>query len=238
MVSVGVQWVNNFPPPCDQNELNWCDETSVGFANAMRDRGHTVKFNWGDTDAWERDWRDAVSGGADQDPGGGADSVDFVHFSSHGSCFTDNVFRGYFGAQSDACHWRSDKARFGNTQAEYVALDCCRSLDWNVRNLWTVWNNAFQGLHLIFGFKGVCSDGFETGDRGHKFGWRAGGGGNLKNAWLEECYDSYYDDNPVVMVVGRDANDAHFRLNNETLNSNFGDIPRAEIRWWTYAYRD
>ena len=32
MASVGVEWINNFPPPCDQNELSYCDDTSVGAA--------------------------------------------------------------------------------------------------------------------------------------------------------------------------------------------------------------
>ena len=38
MAKIGVEWINDFPPPCDQNELSYCDETSVGFLNGMVSR--------------------------------------------------------------------------------------------------------------------------------------------------------------------------------------------------------
>ena len=63
MAKIGVEWINDFPPPCDQNELSYCDETSVGFLNGMVSRGHTETFNWGNGNAFERDFRDPAFGG-------------------------------------------------------------------------------------------------------------------------------------------------------------------------------
>jgi hypothetical protein len=39
-----VEWINNFPDPCKQNTLSYCDDTSVGFLNGMVSRGHTATF--------------------------------------------------------------------------------------------------------------------------------------------------------------------------------------------------
>ena len=83
MATVGVEWINNFPDPCDQNELSYCDDTSVGFLNGMTSRGHTASFNWGDGNAWEQDFRDPAFGGDDTN---WVDNVDFAHFMYvHGS---------------------------------------------------------------------------------------------------------------------------------------------------------
>ena len=234
MATVGVEWINNFPPPCDYNELSYCDETSVGFANGMRDRGHTVSFNWGDASAWERDFRDPAFGGSDTS---WADAVDFVHFSSHGSCSSANLYQGYFGSQADACTWRSDRARFGNTNLEYLCLDTCFSLELS-RDIIAVWRGAFQGLHMVFGFTRTVSDSWFTGGRGYNFGWRAGGGENLCNSWLDTGYSWWLDDNPVVMAAGRDWWDANNRLNTETLYSGYGDIPNNQIGWYAWRWRD
>jgi Family of unknown function (DUF6345) len=111
MASVGVEWINNFPAPCTQNTLSYCDETSEGFLNGMASRGHTAAFNWGDGNAWERDFRDVGLGGDDVT---WTDNVDFVHFSSHGATGTNNVFRGFFGSSIDSCTWLSSQARYGD----------------------------------------------------------------------------------------------------------------------------
>ena len=105
MATVGVEWINDFPPPCDQNELSYCDETSQGFKNGMASRGHSVSFDWGNGNAWEQDFRDPAFGGSDTS---WIDNVDFAHFSSHGSTSAANVYSGFFGVQRTACTWRSN----------------------------------------------------------------------------------------------------------------------------------
>ena len=116
-----------------------------------------------------------------------------------------NVFQGYFGSQVTACTWRSDKARLGdNWNLEYLCIDACNSLELS-RNVIADWQNTFQGLHQIFAFTDVVSDSWWTGGRGYGFGRRAGNNEVLSNAWLDECYSFWCDDNPVAMAAGPDA---------------------------------
>ena len=234
MVSVGAEWINVFPAPCTQNTLSWCDETSEGFLNGMTSRGHTQAFDWGNGNAWEQDFRDVSFSGDDRN---WADNVDFVHFSAHGGTNSSNVFRGYFGTQIGACTWRSDQARFGdNWNLEYLCIDACNSLELS-RNVIATWQNTFQGLHQIFAFTDVVSDAGWTAGRGYGFGRRAGNNEILSNAWLDECYSFWCDDNPVAMAAGRTPADASNRLNNERIFSGFGDIPNNQITWFSWKWR-
>ena len=82
---------------------------------------------------------------------------------------------------------RSDRARFGNNQLEYLCIDACNSLELT-RNIIATWQNAFHGLRMIFAFTDLVSDSWWTGGRGFWFGRRAGNGERLTNAWLDECY--------------------------------------------------
>ncbi len=159
MAKIGVEWINDFPPPCDQNELSYCDETSVGFLNGMVSRGHTAQFNWGNGNAFERDFRDPAFGGDDTN---WVDAVDFAHFSSHGSTNASNVFSGFFGGKVDNCTWTSDKARFGNRELEYLCIDACNSLELS-RDIISTWQNSFHGLRMILAFTDLVSDSWWTG---------------------------------------------------------------------------
>lgn len=233
-MEVGVEWINNFPAPCTQNTLSFCDETSVGFLNGMVSRGHTSVFNWGDGNAFETDFREASLGGND---GNWLDRVDIAHFSSHGSTGADNVFRGFFGSQNAACTWRSNQARYGNNyNLEYLCIDACNSLELT-RDVIAVWQGTFQGLHQIFAFTDLVSDASWTGGRGYNFARRIGNNEIMSNAWLDECYSFWLDDNPVAMAAGRSQADAQNRLNNERIFSGFGDIPNGEIRWFEWKWR-
>ena len=234
MVSVGAEWINVFPAPCTQNTLSYCDETSEGFLNGMTSRGHTQAFDWGNGNAWEQDFRDVSLGGDDRN---WADNVDFVHFSAHGGTNSSNVFRGYFGTQIGSCTWRSDQARFGDDwNLEYLCIDACNSLELS-RDVIATWQNTFQRLHQIFAFTDVVSDASWTSGRGYGFGRRAGNNEVLSNAWLDECYSFWCDDNPVAMAAGRTPADASNRLNNERVFSGFGDIPNNEITWFSWKWR-
>ena len=232
MARVGIEWINDFPAPCTQNQLSYCDETSIGFQDGMASRGHTRAFNWGNGNAFERDFRDPANGGDDSN---WADNVDFVHFSSHGG--TDaNVFTGCFGRRVDKCRWRSDEARFGNKELESLCLDACNSLDLT-GNIVTTWQGTFHGLRMIFGFTDLVSDSWWTGGRGHAFGRRAGNNERLTNAWLDECYSFWCDDNPVAMAAGRNQADALNRRDNERLGGGFGDIPNNQVGWFAWRWR-
>ena len=233
MARVGIEWINNFPAPCTQNTLSYCDETSVGFLDGMVSRGHTAAFNWGNANAFERDFRDPASGGDDTR---WADDVDFVHFSSHGVTNAQNVFVGSLGSRVDRCSWRTDDARFGNSNLEYLCIDACNSVDL-AGNPVATWHRAFHGLRMVLGFTDLVSDSWWTGGRGHSFGRRAGNGERITDAWLDAGYSFWLDDNPVAMAAGRNRDDAINRLNNERLGGGFGDIPNNQIGWFQWRWR-
>lgn len=200
----------------------------------MVSRGHSGTFLWGDGNAFERDFRDVSLGGDDVN---WVDNVDFAHFSSHGSTNASNVFRGFFGSQHDSCSWRSTQARYGdNWNLEYLCIDACNSLELS-RDVVAAWSNTFQGLHQIFAFTDLVSDSWWTAGRGYNFGRRVGNNEKLSEAWLDECYSFWADDDPVAMAVGRNKSDAINRLNNERINSGFGDIPHGEIRSFQWRRR-
>lgn len=232
MARVGVEWINNFPAPCMQNTLSYCDETSRGFLDGMVSRGHTRVFEWSDANAWERDFRDPVSGGDDTN---WADDVDFVHFSSHGSTSSTNVFSGFFGVSRDSCTWTSSGARLGNSNLEYLCIDACNSIELT-RDPVATWHGSFQGLRMVLGFTDLVSDAGWTSGRGNDFGRRAGNGDRLTTAWLDAGYSFWLDDNPVAMAAGRNRADAENRLDNERLGA-FTDIPNNQIGSYSWRWR-
>lgn len=234
MARVGVEWINTFPGPCTQNQLSYCDDTSVGFLNGMTSRGHAAAFNWGEGNAWETDFRDTSLGG---DDASWVDNVEFAHFSSHGGAGSNNVFTGCFGTKHNECTWSSNRARFGDRALNWLLLDACQSLDLG-RNIIQMWHSTFQGLHAVFGFTRNVSDSWWTAGRGYNFGRRAGNGDRLGGAWLDESYSWWVDDNPVVMAAGRSPADANFRRDFETVFSNLGDIPNNQISWYSWKWRD
>src|SRR5450759_3355382 len=91
MATVGTEWIQDFHPPpgCNQNQLSWCAAGSQGFGSAMRNRGHTWNFDWGDDNAWETDWRDPSKGGDSGNTQGGCNSVNFTYLSTHGGPVKD-----------------------------------------------------------------------------------------------------------------------------------------------------
>lgn len=233
MVRAGIEWINSFTDACKATGLSYCDDTAVGFLNAMKSRGHTEVFNWGNSNAWETDFRDPDFGGDDTN---WIDNVDFAHFSSHGGTSAENVFSGSFGIKHTDCRWKSNRAKFGNKSLKWLAIDACEGLELS-RDVVATWRNAFHGLHTIVGFTDLSSDAWWTGGRGFWFGLSVGNNGKIINAWLDASYSYWCDDNPVGMSVGRTRDEAIDRRDNERINSHFSNIPNNEARWFAWKWR-
>jgi hypothetical protein len=233
VVEFGVEWVNEFPPPCDQNSLSFCDETALGFEAVMAAAGHHSAFAWGDGDARERDFRDRTIGGDDDD---WLEAVEIAFFSSHGST-EGAVFRGYLGSDADSCAWTSSQGRYGDVQnLAFLCLDTCESIELDAGPI-DVWARSFQGLHQLLGFTGLVSDSPWTGCRGYEFGHRLAADDVVAEAWLDACYSVWLDDHPVAMAAGRDGDEALARLRGERLSSELEDIRNDEIRAFRWIWR-
>ena len=90
---------------------------------------------------------------------------------------------------------------------------------------------------MVLGFTDGASDSWWTEGRGWDFGRRVGAGAKISDAWLDEAYSWWCDDDPVAMACGRDQADAQNRLFNERITSGFSDIPNSEIRWYWWRWR-
>jgi hypothetical protein len=232
-VDFGVEWVNEFPSPCDQNSLSFCDETALGFEAALVAAGHQSAFAWGDADARERDFRDGTFGGDDDQ---WVEAVRIAFFSSHGST-EGGVFRGYLGSTADECSWTSTEGRYGDAEAmAFLCLDTCESLELGADPT-AVWGHSFEGLHQLLGFTGLASDTWWTSGRGHEFGRKIAADEVVAEAWLDACYSAWCDDHPVAMAAGRSGSEAVERLRGERLSSDLEGIPNDEIRAFRWIWR-
>jgi hypothetical protein len=111
-------------------------------------------FNWYNSLAWERDWRDCALGGGDCSYG--VDRADYVYYSGHGS----------YGGLSipsnshDSSWFDGINARYQN--ARWVGFSSCLTLraQWSTPGEEPIrrWFNAFQGAHMLLGFNSTMAD--------------------------------------------------------------------------------
>lgn len=235
MSSVGYEYVEVFAGPYNQAKLGHADCVAQDFGKAMRSWGHQLRFGWANGDAWETDWRDASFGGDDGNTDGGADSVDFACLATHSILGLVNYFQAVFGVEHARWEWDNRQARLGNRQLKWLYLDCCESLKLPAPQ--NQWHHAFHGLHMIFGFASGASDGWPPCGRGGSFGWRAGLGDRLSNAWMDEGHSMWCDDVPVAMACGRSQADAIDRVFNEGIDSGYDSIPHNQITWYAWRWR-
>ena len=165
-----------------RRQLDYCDDVAQGFGLAMLFGGHVWKFDWGEANAFETDWRDAKFGGDDANIEGGADSVDFAFLSTHG-VLAGNFFEASFASQQSNCKWVNVPGALGNNKLQFAVFDACQSLQ--LPNPHLEWQDCFDGLHLIFGFHDLSSDSSFTSSRGHDFGVAILNGERFYEAWLD-----------------------------------------------------
>jgi hypothetical protein len=232
-VRVGVEWINYFHAPCNQNNLDYRDDRAEGFYNSMGNHGHTKVFDWGNDNAWETDFRDPSSGG---DSHNWADNVHFCFFSSHGG-LSGAIKTICFAVRHTDCNGASNQWRLGSNRLKWLVLDCCHGVDnTSVGHIVSVWGAPMRGVHLVFGFIGLGHDGWWTDDLGEDFGDDAGTGSRLANAWLDRAYSYWYDDYPIAIAAGVNKADADNRRENETIN--WRDSGVASTGYLSWKFRD
>jgi hypothetical protein len=160
---VGVEWINNYDT---LNKLTYEHLDAGGFYNELVwHDGWTGKFNWGDTNAWEEDFKRTDKGGTDNQ---WVDSADFVYFTGHGS-----PWGFYFRSDSpddslvECDHYSgptNGDLRLGNGDLEWLALEVCNTLQLDATlngtnfDVFDRWADAFQGMHSMLSFTTVSLD--------------------------------------------------------------------------------
>jgi hypothetical protein len=140
---VGVEWCNIYTGVAPN--ISGTDASAQGFNNYIDSLpGWSSRFDWGNSNAWEQDFKfaSAPEGGTDSY---WADNVHFAFFAGHGS---PGSF--WFGSAVDDHELRTTDAEWGNGVLNWIVLHACQTMRANFG--WTVWCDAFAGLHQMFGF--------------------------------------------------------------------------------------
>jgi hypothetical protein len=140
---VGVEWCNLYHGSAP--DISGTNPSAQGFKNGLLAlNGWSSRFDWGNDSAWEEDFKYQTA------PGGGkdylwADDVHFAFFAGHGS---SGAF--YFGSTIDDHQLQASDAHWGEGMLNWIVLHACNTMMNNFA--WTVWCDAFRGLHQMFGF--------------------------------------------------------------------------------------
>lgn len=226
VTDVGTEWVGQ------SQGLGGSKDNAKGFVNRFSNAGVTVRFNWGDFNAWERDFKDPMFPGGDD--ANWVDNVDAVFYTGHangdGFTFPGNNNDGFL-------HY--DEARWGQNDVEWIAIAACGPLQLvsGGRQWYQRWGPAFQRLHLLNGYQTIT---FDNTSEGKKYAQKLLNGKTVKRAWFEtgiEVQPATYESGKRIYtatmgVIGEDGE--------TNINDHFwgrgsvgDDIPRSEVRgYW------
>lgn len=192
---VGIEWITDWPGTAD-DRANWYYSAN-NFYNELGSAGWIKRFNYGNTNAWERDFKAAMYGGINDSI---IDSVDIAMIGTHGSSAYDPRYgialsSVYFSSNNDDWHLSPGEAyrAYGNNDLEWLAFDSCSVLR---DDSMYYWHEAFDGLHLMLGFANTMyvvypGDGGVWADQMRTKGWWIFGHGakTITQAWFTAVED-------------------------------------------------
>ncbi|WP_184039888.1 DUF6345 domain-containing protein [Chitinivorax tropicus] len=136
-----------------------------GFVDRLSAAGWTIRFNWGEGNAWESDWN------ANDDLW--VDAVDFAFYTGHA-----NSDGWVFNAPNDTfLHFSEVGASpgspddlYGQQDLEWIAIAACGPHQSNhfttgIGNAFDRWRGIFDGLHVFLGYGAITYDNTSEGSR-------------------------------------------------------------------------
>jgi hypothetical protein len=192
--SMGVEWITDWPGT-GNDRANWYYSATYLYNELKNNAGWYGAFNWGEKNAWERDFKAFASGG-----NGLIDSVDLALIGSHGTTAWDTKYNKELTAVSFTSN-KDDTAlspgeayrAYGTNNLEWLAFDSCSVLR---DDSMVYWHETFDGLHLMMGFANTMyvvypGDGGEWGNQMQKKGWWIFGHGakTVTQAWFTAVED-------------------------------------------------
>jgi Family of unknown function (DUF6345) len=170
-LDVGTEWLNT----C--GGLKQSGNNAQGFVNRMRNADVPTQFNWGEGNAWERDFKRNGTGGGQSTQV--VDDVDMLFYSGHAN---GNGWTLCDSAHDDNFVYYTE-TQYGRSDLEWLIIAACGPLQgteggksWNER-----WGNTFRGLHLIMGYATTSYDG---PNEGRDIANGALSGLDLRSAWI------------------------------------------------------
>ena len=152
--SAGTSWIGL------SGGLGGSQNNAKGFVDELAAIGWNIRFNWGDGNAWESDWR--------RNDDQWVDAVDFVFYTGHANAdgwvlaTPDDDFLHFTETAGAADLW-------GANNAEWIVVAACGPLQDQIvgsgGNVLDRWRNAFDGLHILMGYAQVTYDNEEEGKR-------------------------------------------------------------------------
>jgi hypothetical protein len=156
VVDVGIEWIGT------SQGLPGSAGSAANYVSRFNAAGIPIQFNWGDFNAWERDYKDIgqTTTGLDHIY---VDNADLVFYTGHadGDGFT------FPGNNDDGFLHFNDNPKWGNNvDAEWIVIAACGPLQDKSSGLrwWQRWGPAFQRLHIFAGYENVSYDQTVEGD--------------------------------------------------------------------------
>jgi hypothetical protein len=188
--SAGTSWIGLI------GGLGGSQGNAQGFVDGLADAGWSIRFNHGDANAWETDWR--------KNDDEWVDAVDFVFYTGHASpegwvlVAPEDGFLHYAETAGGPDLW-------GPKELEWIVIAACGPLqDDAVKpgggNAIDRWKTAFDGLHLLMGYAEVTYDNTEEGRRLVQY---AREGSTLMSAWFRTAQEIqpsklFEPDGPII----------------------------------------
>jgi hypothetical protein len=145
------------------------------------------------------------------------------------------------------CIWFNNKSKLGDKRLRWLIVDTCESLQLEGYNKHMkqnlsgdparMWQHAFHGLNMVFGFHGDSSDAWWVSDRGCDFGRRAGRGDKLEDAWTDEAHSHWLGDSPVALACGTTVKEAQERLRDDRVTVPKPSLTNAQARAFAWRWR-
>ncbi|MBN1148647.1 MAG: hypothetical protein JXA78_15415 [Anaerolineales bacterium] len=161
VLDIGVEWVGLTanPPLIDSS-------AKITRFLGRLDTNISVTFNWGEQDAWERDFRDftkTIWFSPHGDDNRWVDNVDLAFFSGHG-----DPNGPVFSSNLDARNFSPSSALWGDRDLEWIVFSACNVLSGGSMGSYRAdavarWKEAFAGLHMILGYASPTAEDAEEG---------------------------------------------------------------------------
>jgi hypothetical protein len=173
--SAGTSWIGL------SGGLGGSQNNALGFVNELAASGWNIRFNWGDANAWESDWR--------RNDDQWVDAVDFVFYTGHANsdgwvlAAPDDGFLHFTETAGASDLW-------GANNAEWIVVAACGPLQDEVvgsgGDVLDRWRNAFDGLHILMGYAQVTYDNEEEGKRLAQY---AKAGATIIQSWFRTAQE-------------------------------------------------
>jgi hypothetical protein len=191
----GIEYITDWPGTAD-DRANWYHSAN-GLRNELNGAGWVQRFFWGNSLAWEEDFKAAANGGTEH---AWIDTVDLGLMATHGSGAYDSFWNRdlssvYYSTNNDNLHLSPGESyrALGDDDLEWLAWDSCSVLDDRSA---AYWYTTFDGLHLMLGFANTMyvvypGDGGAWGDQMQQKGWWIFGHGakTVTQAWFTATDD-------------------------------------------------